>query len=113
MEREFCTDDMACRFIRGTRQDYGRLLAKLELERAAPISLVPAASGSSLIRRMRRLLQARERSRVRTWHHLAALLLMAALASVPVLASRSSPVHASEMAVMKHDLHTWQVTSWR
>ena len=108
-EREFCTDDMACRFFGGTRQEYGRLLARLELDRAAPVSLVPAASGSSLMRRIGRLIREnRRRSRGLALKHAGALLLLAAMAAAPALASRSPPIHASAMAVMKHDLQTWR-----
>ena len=55
VEREHCCDDMAVELC-GDRLTYARALADLEQMRGADMKLALAASGGSLIRRIRRLL---------------------------------------------------------
>ena len=54
-ERENCCDDVAVSFS-GDRSRYVRALARLEEQRSATPSVVLAATGSSLLHRVRRLL---------------------------------------------------------
>lgn len=85
MEREHACDDLAVEAC-GDALLYARALAELETLRGSDSGLALAASGGSLIERIRRLVAApvREEQRRPAW--LAALLLMTMLASTLTLA---------------------------
>ena len=74
-ERECCCDDLAARHC-GDAMGYARALTSLERLRVAPV-LTPAANGSSLLFRVRRLMGVRETAPSR-WPALAAVAVAAA-----------------------------------
>lgn len=104
-EREYCSDDLAHRSIRGSLADYLRALATLESLRgkAAPEPAV-AADGRSLVSRTRRLADLSRRAR-RPRLDVDVLLVVACLVGLwlPVLHVSRTARHAS-IAVMKHEM---------
>ncbi len=79
-EREHCCDDVAVELC-GDRLTYARALADLEQMRGADMKLALAATGGSLIRRIRRLLgvSSTDRDRSPTWVVVCALLIVLSL----------------------------------
>lgn len=104
-EREYCSDDLAHRTMRGTLADYLRALALLETLRGTPAP-APAvgAGGRSLVRRMQRLAGLSRRKR-RPRLDVEAILVGACLFGLwlPTTFATRSTEHAA-VAVMKHEL---------
>jgi beta-lactamase regulating signal transducer with metallopeptidase domain len=104
-EREYCSDDLAHRSIRGSLMDYLRALATLESlrGRAAPEPAV-AADGRSLFSRTQRLADLSRRTR-RPRLDVDVLLVVVCLVGLwmPVLHVNRTASHAS-IAVMKHEM---------
>ena len=80
VEREHCCDDMAVELC-GDRLTYARALADLEQMRGADMKLALAASGGSLIRRIRRLLgvSSTDQNHSPTWAVVCAVLTVLSL----------------------------------
>ena len=104
-EREFCSDDLAHRSIRGSLADYIRALATLESLRGRPApEPAVAADGRSLVTRVRRLADLSRRTR-RPRLDVDVVLVVACLVGLwmPVLHVNRTARHAS-IAVMKHEM---------
>jgi beta-lactamase regulating signal transducer with metallopeptidase domain/pimeloyl-ACP methyl ester carboxylesterase len=89
-EREYCCDDLAVA-VCGDALVYARALATLEEQRQRPARLAVAASGGSLLDRVRRVVRrpGTRRSRVRYW--LAGVVTLSAAALTGAVALRDSP----------------------
>jgi GWxTD domain-containing protein len=74
-EREHCCDDLAVE-VSGNAQEYARTLARLEVNRS---EMVLAASGGSVVKRVRRLLGQPDRARVNATPLISALVLAVTL----------------------------------
>lgn len=104
-EREYCSDDIARRSIRGTLADYVRTLTKLEQQRGkSGPDLAVAATDGSLLRRIRRLAELHSTStRPRLDVDLVALVAALVVLWLP-WASLESPIHASTISIMQVEL---------
>lgn len=103
-EREYCSDDLAHRAMRGTLADYLRALAALETLRGAPApSPAVAADGRSLVRRMQRLAGLSRQQRPR--FDVEVFIVAACLVGLwfPTTIATRATGHAA-VAVMKHEL---------
>lgn len=103
-ERENCCDDLAVA-ISGNAQEYAVALAALEQNRWRGREAAVAASGGSLVKRIRRLLYPKVTSSVWTPLFAALILLttaMVALAAWPARPLRQSPAPAPRQAGKQH-----------
>jgi beta-lactamase regulating signal transducer with metallopeptidase domain len=90
-ERENCCDDLAIRMC-GSRTDYARALMSLEDLRVSQMHLVPAATGSPLLARVRRIIvQAPTRRRASCWPAGLFVLATAVALSVAVACRPHNP----------------------
>ncbi|HEY2250737.1 MAG TPA: M56 family metallopeptidase, partial [Planctomycetaceae bacterium] len=94
-EREHCCDDIAVA-LSGGALDYARALVALVEMRPAP-ELVVAASGTSLLRRVRRLAGMKSGNEMAAWPVAASVLLV--LATLAMLAARRSTHGGQQSAV--------------
>lgn len=104
-EREYCSDDIARRSIRGTLADYVRTLTKLEQQRGGSgPDLAVAATDGSLLRRIRRLAALHSSSeRPRLDVDMVALVVALVVLWLP-WASVEAPIHASTLSIMQVEL---------
>jgi GWxTD domain-containing protein len=96
-ERENCCDDVAVA-VSGNARQYAAALAALEQNRIAASELALAATGGSLVKRVRRILESPERSRV-GFAPLASALVLTLATAAGLTAWQATPTPKPQAAV--------------